>query len=34
MHTKKSAELTLRDKLSRLTLLQAAKLLGPEGHHS
>ncbi|MCH7748202.1 MAG: DEAD/DEAH box helicase [Acidobacteria bacterium] len=32
MHTKKSAELTLRDKLSRLTLLQAAKLLGPEGH--
>ncbi len=32
MKTKKSTELTLKDKLSRLTLLQAAKLLGPEGH--
>ncbi len=31
MLTKQSAELTLFDKLSRLTFLQATKLLGPEG---
>ena len=31
MKTKKSTELTLKDKLSRLTLRQAVKLLGPEG---
>ena len=31
MTTKKSTELTLKDKLSRLTLRQAVKLLGPEG---
>ncbi len=29
--TKKSKRLTLKDRLSRLTYLQAAKLLGPEG---
>ncbi len=29
--TKKSKKLTLKDRLSRLTYLQAAKLLGPEG---
>jgi superfamily II DNA or RNA helicase len=31
MRVKPSAQLTLRDKLSRLTLAQAQKLLGPEG---
>ena len=31
MSTKTSAELTLFDKLSRLTFLQAVKHLGPEG---
>ena len=31
MTTRKSTKLTLRDKLSRLTLREAAKLLGPEG---
>ena len=31
MNTRKSTELTLRDKLSRLTLRQAVKLLGPDG---
>ena len=29
--TKKSKKLTLKDRLSRLTYIQAAKLLGPEG---
>ena len=29
--TKKSKKLTLKDRLSRLTYVQAAKLLGPEG---
>src|SRR5258708_53576 len=29
--TKKSAELTLKDRLSRLTFVQACKLLGSEG---
>jgi len=31
MTMKKSTELTLKDKLSRLTLREAVKLLGPEG---
>ena len=31
MRVKPSAQLTLRDKLSRLTLVQAQKLLGPQG---
>ena len=31
MTTKQSTELTLKDKLSRLTLREAVKLLGPEG---
>jgi len=31
MSTKTSAKLTLFDKLSRLTFLQAVKHLGPEG---
>ena len=29
--TKESGRLTLKDRLSRLTYLQAVKLLGPEG---
>ena len=33
MRTKSSAQLTLRDKLSRFTLIQAQKLLGPQGAH-
>ena len=31
MTTKKASELTLRDRLSRLTYLQACRLLGEEG---
>ena len=31
MKTRPSGQLTLRDKLSHLTFLEAAKLLGPEG---
>ena len=31
MTTRKSSQLTLKDKLSRLTLRQAGKLLGPDG---
>src|SRR5450759_2609298 len=33
MRFKSSAKLTLRDKLSRLTFVQAQKLLGPQGAH-
>ncbi|MCU0665045.1 MAG: SWIM zinc finger domain-containing protein, partial [Myxococcota bacterium] len=33
LKTKKSSELTLRDLLSRLTLAQAKKLLGPQAEH-
>ena len=33
MTTKPERKLTLRDKLSRLTYLQAAKLLGNNGKH-
>ena len=33
MRSKSSSRLTLRDKLSRLTLVQAQKLLGPQGAH-
>ena len=31
--TKESKKLTLKDRLSRLTYIQAAKLLGPDGQH-
>ena len=31
MTTKKSSELTLKDRLSRLTIRQACQALGPEG---
>jgi hypothetical protein len=31
MSTKKSTQLTLFDRLSRLNFMQAAKLLGPDG---
>ena len=33
MRFKSSSQLTLRDKLSRLSLVQAQKLLGPQGAH-
>ena len=33
MRVKHSSHLTLRDKLSRLTLIQAQRLLGPQGAH-
>ncbi len=33
MPFKSSSRLTLRDKLSRLTFVQAQKLLGPQGAH-
>ena len=33
MRVKPSSQPTLRDKLSRLTLIQAQKLLGPQGAH-
>ena len=33
MRFKPSSQLTLRDKLSRLTFVQAQKLLGPQGAH-
>ena len=33
MRVKPSAQLTLKDRLSRLTLVQAQKLLGPQGAH-